>query len=70
MSNGKVYLTMGAYGTKIALQAYDIDGKIVTKAEFSKSGLAEFINENYPNSITDTENYLLKPKAHIRQDTH
>lgn len=63
MSNGKVYLTMGAYGTKIALQAYDIDGKIVTKAEFSKSGLAQFINENYPNSITDVENYLLEAEG-------
>lgn len=63
VSNGKIYLTMGAWETTISLQAYDIDGKIVTKVEFSKPDLAKFINEHYPNSITDVENYLLETEG-------
>lgn len=62
-ADGKVYMSMGAYKTHISLQAYDIDGKIVTKIDYSKSGVAELINENYPGTISNTEDYLLESEG-------
>lgn len=62
-ANGKVYMTMGAYKTHISLQAYDIDGKIVTKVDYSKEAIGNFINKYYPGSISNVSDYLLEAEG-------
>ncbi|MCT3215838.1 DUF2479 domain-containing protein [Lactiplantibacillus plantarum] len=63
MSNGNVYLAMGAYGTTIGLQSYSQNGRIVKQVEFNKQSMAEFINSQYPGAISETSDYLLEAEG-------